>query len=642
MANKDLTSKWKALHKNPVLRDKLPSYIKDSWERSIQCRIDPGMRENPYIVQGQDLIKAQKTSQFLIEVALPVMKNLYEFVAGTGFVVTLADANLCVLKVIGDSESQAWAEQARLVEGSLWSENLVGTNAGGLAFDLARPVSVIGHEHFCLFSHVSASSSAPIIHQGRIIGGLAMVAPFERVSNHTLGMVVASVKHIESIMVLKRNTQYTQLLIDSISEGVMAVDTNGTITYLNQAAARTFGLTEDLGSGRNVYDVLGNYPDNHNFINTITQGRHVVDETHIINLGHTSIKCNITCNPLNTPDPSGQGTVVLIRESQRMNRLVRNWIGMEAKMTFDDIIGSNDKFQKVIHTAQSASASVSNVLLLGESGTGKDIIAQAMHNASSRSRSPFLAINCAAIPRELIASELFGYEEGAFTGAKKGGNIGKFELADQGTLFLDEIGDMPLDLQASLLRVIEEKNVLRLGGNKLIPVDVRIVTATNKDLEAEMNRGRFRRDLYYRLGVIRIHIPPLRERPEDISLLTKELSGQICDRCNKPRMTIAPEVLKAFLAYEWPGNVREMQNVLEGAVQMAQGTEISLDLIRDHFSPTVKELAVDAEHTNDIAWVEKQMIVQYLKKYQQNKTRTAQALGISRQTLYRRLQEYGL
>ena len=271
--------------------------------------------------------------------------------------------------------------------------------------------------------------------------------------------------------------------------------------------------------------------------------------------------------------------MVILRESHRMNCLVRNWIGTGANMTFDDIIGADPVFKKTIKTAQSAASSSSNILLLGESGTGKDIIAQAMHNASPRRNHPFIAINCAALPRELIASELFGYEEGAFTGAKKGGNIGKFELADQGTIFLDEIGDMPLDLQASLLRVIEGKSIIRLGGSKTIPVNVRIIAATNRDLESEVKRGRFRRDLFYRLGVIKIAIPPLRERPDDIILWLITCARKSArDWTNQ--YDLGPEAVEAFLNYDWPGNVREMQNVLESSIQLAAG-RITIDLVQD-------------------------------------------------------------
>ena len=473
-----------------------------------------------------------------------------------------------------------------------------------------------------------------------------MVAPYDKVSYHSLGMVVASVMHIQSKISLERTTRYHEVIMDSMSEGVMVVDYNGIITYMNGNCARFLQQQNQTVIGRNIYDLLGHTPDNQYFINIVTQGRVVTDETVLLTIGKDKVQCNITCNPLNNPDPSNGGTVVIIREIQRINRLVRNWIGGGAKMTFQDIVGTNPKFQQVINIAKAAASSSSNVLLLGESGTGKDIIAQAMHNASPRRNNPFLAINCAALPRELIASELFGYEEGAFTGAKKGGNIGKFELADQGTIFLDEIGDMPLDLQASLLRVLEEKSVLRLGGNKLIPVNVRVIAATNKDLDLEISRNRFRRDLYYRLGVIRITIPPLRERPEDIRLLAHYITESICKRINKPPMKLAPEVIDAFLRFDWPGNVREMQNVLEGAIQLADSPLITYDLVKDYFNQPgtqVAETLIKAENEDlTISAVEKQMIESYLEKYKYNKTEAAKALGMSRRTLYRRLKEYNL
>ncbi|NLV22365.1 MAG: sigma 54-interacting transcriptional regulator, partial [Syntrophomonadaceae bacterium] len=276
---------------------------------------------------------------------------------------------------------------------------------------------------------------------------------------------------------------------------------------------------------------------------------------------------------------------------------------------------------------------------LGESGTGKDIIAQAMHNASPRKNNSFLAINCAALPRDLIASELFGYEDGAFTGARKGGNVGKFELADQGTIFLDEIGDMPLDLQASLLRVLEEKKVMRLGGGKLVSVNVRVIAATNKDLETEIERNRFRRDLFYRLGVIKITIPPLRERPADIMPLAENFLKKTCRRFNRPLMSLSPEVIETFMNYDWPGNVREMQNVIEGSTQLAANNEITYDLVSQYITPKTSGPPPDTE-TQTVAVVEKQLILDCLAKYKYNKTEVAKALGISRRTLYRRLSEY--
>jgi len=649
MLDNELRKKWLQLHRRPSCRDELRPEIRYSWERSYAAGVSPFLRQNPYICTKSELDQAREASHYFLEVAEPVMNDLYEFVAGTGFVVALADSHVRVLKVIGDGGALDWAKSARFIEGSIWSENLVGTNAGALCQDLGKPVSVYGYEHFCLFSHVSASSCAPIIDHNKIRGSLVMVAPHNKVSNHTLGMVVASAKHIMSTMALERVNHYHKAVMGSMSEGVLALDSNGDVTFINDSCARILQLPHHAFIGINVSQLLGVNPDNNYFINKVTQGRTFTDENFkLVTLDNNNISCNVTCNPISSPcQASNSGTVVIIKESQRINHLVRKWVGGGAKVTFDHIIGADPRFMQVIKTARAAASSSSNILLLGESGTGKDVIAQAMHNASSRRNHPYVAINCAALPRDLIASELFGYDEGAFTGARKGGNIGKFELADQGTIFLDEIGDMPLDLQASLLRVLEEKTVIRLGGTRLIPINVRIIAATNKDLETELKRNRFRQDLYYRLGVIKITIPPLRERPEDILLLAKQFLERICQRFGKPNMTLAPEVLDAFLQYDWPGNIREIQNVIEGAVQLAPGNIITYDLISEYLTGDRLEdqkylvqprIRAGAPLPNK----DKQLILDYLAKYKYNKSEVAKAMGISRKTLYRRLNEYGI
>ncbi len=293
--------------------------------------------------------------------------------------------------------------------------------------------------------------------------------------------------------------------------------------------------------------------------------------------------------------------------------------------------------------AKTTSQSDSSILLLGESGTGKDVIAQAMHNESPRKNNPFLAINCAALPRELIASELFGYEDGAFTGAKKGGNVGKFELANQGTLFLDEIGDVPLDLQVALLRVLEEKSVIRMGGNKLVPVNVRIIAATNRNLEEEIARNRFRRDLYYRLGVIRLIIPPLRERPDDIPLLVQHFLGLICKRFGKPLKKISLRAIENLMSYRWPGNIRELQNVLESAIQLTPDDEIDYEFVKHYLDFEAPVPIIADSHSQEISSSEELRILkEALLRNRYNKSATAKELGVSRQCIYRRLQKYNL
>lgn len=648
MTDKELRTKWLQLHRKPQYRETLRPEIKSSWERCYDRGVNPYLRENPYICTENEVAQSREACRQILKVGEPVMRDLYEFVAETGFVVGILDENLCAIDFIGDRESLAWAKRARLVVGSMWAEKLVGTNGATLCQDLGKPVSVFAYEHFCLFSHVSASSCAPIIDQGKIGGVLCMVAPFNRVSNHTLGMVDAASKHIMSKMVLHRINLYLKQIMESMAEGVLVLDSNGTITYMNDICARMLQISPRLAYGSNISAVLGYNADNSHFVNKVTQNRPILDENFkLVTLDNTTINCVVTCNPLSHPDIPPGDTVVIMRETQRVTRLVKKWIGDGAKFTFDDIVGKDSKFTQVLKTAQAAASSSSNALLLGESGTGKDLFAQAMHNGSMRRPHPYVALNCAALPRELIASELFGYDEGAFTGARKSGNMGKFELADQGTIFLDEIGDMPLDLQASLLRVIEEKSVTRLGGTKLIPVNVRIIAATNKDLEYEIKRNRFRRDLYYRLAVIKITMPPLRERRHDILLLAEVFIEKYCKRFNKPPMQMAPEVKEAFLEYAWPGNIREIQNVIEGAIQLAPGNIITYDLVNQYF---VDQASVhEVEHHERIEETagpdpgsEKQALMEYLTKYKYNKSDVAQAMGISRRTLYKRLKKYDL
>ncbi|MGE5454741.1 MAG: sigma-54 interaction domain-containing protein, partial [Methylocystaceae bacterium] len=411
-------------------------------------------------------------------------------------------------------------------------------------------------------------------------------------------------------------------------------------TYINRKCASLLNKTTSFLTGRSIYDLFAVNRENEYLVNLITQRKNIHDEPVSLVIGKEKIALNITCNTLLSHNDTSDGTVVIIRESQRLKSMVRNMVGGNAQKNFGDLAGKDPGFLQAVANARAAATSASNVLLLGESGTGKDIFAQAIHNASPRQHQPFVAVNCAALPRELIASELFGYEEGAFTGARKGGNMGKFELAGNGTIFLDEIGDMPLDLQATLLRVLEDKQIMRLGGNKLIPMGARIIAATNRNLDVDINKGLFRRDLYYRLGVIRITLPALREHPGDILLLADLFLDRICARLDKPRLGLDAKVEKAFLEYHWPGNVRELQNLIEGAVSLAAGSTITLDSILPNLeTPYLSERGRNSEPS---LGPEMDTILSSLASNYFNKTKTAEALGISRRTLYRRLKDHNL
>ena len=314
--------------------------------------------------------------------------------------------------------------------------------------------------------------------------------------------------------------------------------------------------------------------------------------------------------------------------------------------SFDDIYGASHQIRVAKDLAERAARTGSTVLLLGESGVGKEVFARAIHAASSRRGGPFVSVNCAAIPDNLMESELFGYVEGAFTGAAKGGKPGKFELASGGTIFLDEIGDMSLQLQAKLLRVLQTHKVERVGGTREIDVDVRVMAATNKDIAAMVEQGTFRLDLYYRLNVVTIRIPPLRERIEDIPLIISRSLAKLSARCPTKVTSVSPEALRILLDYDWPGNVRELENVLERALNLADGEVIEVEHLPEHVvsaARSASRLAVQraGEALDDvIARAEQAALLEALKATNNNRSRAAKKLGISRSAFYEKLRKY--
>lgn len=322
------------------------------------------------------------------------------------------------------------------------------------------------------------------------------------------------------------------------------------------------------------------------------------------------------------------------------------------RLLIKDIIGSSHRFLQAVNLAKSASRMDANVLILGESGTGKDVFAKVIHNESQRRDKPFVALNCAAIPRELINAELFGYVDGAFTGAKRGGNPGKFEAANGGTLFLDEIGDMPLELQATLLRVLQEREVIRVGGHKPIPVDVRVIAATNKKINQEIvYNGSFRSDLYYRLNVFTIELPPLRDRMDDIPELVSYFIKELNSTSVLPQKNFTDQALQQLISYSWPGNIRELRNVLERAFYIAGHSPfITAEHLPDHLirrsGSTMREHNEPFDHMHTIKKIgdqkERILLVETLKQYRGNISRTAKHLGLSRTTLYRKMKEYNI
>ncbi|MGG0937662.1 sigma 54-interacting transcriptional regulator, partial [Brevibacillus centrosporus] len=341
-----------------------------------------------------------------------------------------------------------------------------------------------------------------------------------------------------------------------------------------------------------------------------------------------------------------QGVVIVLRDNKQIQELLST-VQRSERFSFDEIVQQSANMRQCIETAKRVAKSEATVFLQGESGTGKELFAKAIHFESNRSAGPFVPINCAAIPDALLESELFGYEQGAFTGALKGGKLGLFEIAQGGTLFLDEIGDIPLHLQAKLLRVLEERKVRRVGGNKSFPIDVRIIAATNRNLADMTSKGLFREDLYYRLHVIPIVIPPLRERKSDIPMLAQYFIQKVCRATNQPMIPLTHSAIRALQSHNWPGNVRELQNVMERTVYLCPGQEIGAAHLYFDTQQDRAESDQDFSHSTpkllkeQMDYYEKTILIRALKEHPSIR-QAAAYLGISHTAVLQKMKKYQL
>lgn len=646
--SRDLVRIWQNFVETEIVeKSDLRPEIRESWQR---CR---NLGVNPYDGVGNDRLEQEELERFisnnsqLVEVAQPFMHTVYQSVQGSGFMVVLTDKIGRILHTCGDPDILNKAENTiRFIIGANWSEQAVGTNGIGTAIFLNKAIQISGSEHYCQSHHNWTCSSAPIHNQlGEIIGCLDLSGPVECIYSHTLGMVVAAAEAIENQLRKEeiqeeKNRAYKLLsaVTGSVTEGLLAVDNEGRIIHINPAARKILGLSQENLAGKLLKSILG---PNDKFSEMARQHLWKTDAEIVLDHGRDCIHFTCSSRPFFKEDNSVAGVVFTLREINKVHRLVNRMVGATARFYCKDIVGESDVMKKALKLIVVAGNSRSNVLLTGESGTGKELFAQAIHNHSSRSEGPFVAVNCAALPRELIQSELFGYNEGAFTGAKRGGNPGKFELANEGTIFLDEIGDMPMELQVNLLRVLQDRRITRIGGEKVIPVNVRIIAATNKDLLEAVKEGRFREDLYYRLNVLSIHIPPLRERGKDIELLTMHLIKAFSESLGKEIKGTESGFLDVVRTYSWPGNVRELQNAVEFAINVAEGEYLSVkDLPRNIFRQP-NQFHKSAE-VIPLTEIERMTVESTLKRYNGNITKTAKALGIGRNTLYDKLRKFGV
>lgn len=630
--------------------------ILDSWKRCLG-RVDPFQKANQKVSTEKEFGDLLERSRELLEIGGPVVDALYKFVEGSGFVAVLSDANGYLLKVIGDPDVMDAVTQINLVPGADWSESVIGTNAIGTCIVADKPLQIYAYEHWCVCNHVGVCSASPIHDPstGRTLGVLDITASeYARVHPHTLGMVVAAVGSVEGQIAAKRSgirseraDKYKNLIMESISDGLLTVDNSGVITHINQRAIELLSLYGNP-LGENIYGVLKKRfgrQENYKELVTVLNSRENVDGEFVtIYTSSGVIKCTVIYRCMWEND-AVTGKTLVIQEISRIRRIINRVAGNRAQTVFSDIVGKNTQFLECVEMAKRAAKTASNVLLTGESGTGKDLFSQAIHNASTRMDESYIAINCAGIPRDLLGSELFGYTGGAFTGANRSGNPGKFELADHGTIFFDEIGEMPLEMQASLLRVLEEKAITRIGGRDSISVDVRIIAATNKDIKREVERGNFRYDLFYRLDVLSIKLPPLRERRDDIPLLIDHLARKIVATLNKEIRRIDPGFIDVCIDCDWPGNVRELQNIIEKALSFTSGPILSIsDLPPQWFEGLHRTGAQPAgrgerklREAGSLA--ERRVIMEAIAKNRGNKCMAARELGIARSSLYRKLKE---
>lgn len=439
-----------------------------------------------------------------------------------------------------------------------------------------------------------------------------------------------------------------EIILNHVHEGIVIADKDGKILYVNEANERITGLENKKILGKYVREVApdSSIPDVINTgreklgVKTRVNDRYVISNIVPIKnkgcdevIGAISVFLDITeLENLNAK---------LIKAEEKINRLslqLSSFIGNE-----EPIIGKNAKMQKAFSLALKAANINSNVLIIGESGTGKEVIAKFIHDKGVRKHKPFIAVNCGAIPENLLESELFGYEAGAFTGASSKGKPGLFEQAEGGTLFLDEIGDMPYPLQVKLLRVLQEKEIIRVGGTQKIRLDVRVIAATNKDLEMMVKEKKFREDLYYRLNVIKIDVPPLKERKEDLPLYISYFLNRLARRLDRAKPKIASAAMKMLLNYDYPGNIRELENILEKSMIIDDDDLITVEDLPEYL---IKESPYQYYDSAKDRWpklfeVERNLIEESLKVFK-NKSKAAQVLGIPRSTLYRKIKEYGI
>jgi transcriptional regulator of acetoin/glycerol metabolism len=626
--------------------DAVRSVIERSWVRCHSAGVDPATTRAPSPTSHEDFGRLLHRFRDVIDVGVPVMEQVRESLSESGTMMILTDPSGVILKTEGDPATLEAAQDVRLVNGANWDELVCGTNAIGTALSLKEPVQVHATEHFCT-GIKPWSCSAVVVRDpayGEILGVLDVSGLSSRFHRNWLALAMMTAGRIEAELAARQMESRWRLaeaglqsLSRAAASAVMLFDRQGRLVKAEGVTSHSrasLGGCGDWSAGRRI-------------------------EAFDTDSGHGGAALPDWLRPewVQPVVRRGQrlGTVVVLPDSLRREparrivdiRAPTSPVG-QTSTTLGPIIGRSAALRHALEKAKHMADLGVPVLLQGETGVGKELFARAIHEGRPRTAGPFVALNCGGLPRDILASELFGYVDGAFTGAKRSGMIGKIEAARGGTLFLDEIGEMPLDLQPYFLRALEGGELYPLGASQPRNVEFKLIAATNRDLRAEVAAGRFRQDLFYRVSVTTLRIPALRERKEDIAELVEHFNREVSHRYGVPVKRFETEVIDAFERYAWPGNVREMRHVVEGLVMLTKDDTVTAAALPEEIALSIaapgREPAVSAESAavRDLDAVERDAISTAIGRRQGNLTMVAKDLRISKSTLYLKIDRYGL
>jgi len=634
---------WQAMiDHGPSANLQVRDVIRDSWLRCVHLGIEPKGQKPRARGVGDSLEALRHANEELLQASENTWRVLGDILSQSHSCLLVADASGTLLDVRGSAALVDRAARDCIAPGYAWSELSAGTNAVGTALALNAPAEVHSAEHFLSVAKIWSCSAAPVRDaiDGSMLGVVDVTSVGENHQTHCLALAVTAAHQIEQTLHSRELARAVQLLHWYQTSGgrwsqqaVVVVDRKGRIVTANDLARAWFADCRDctpLERGRQFLNVVGEP--------TLADcAAALPPRTRVVGI-----------EPFAGRGSAWEGGLLVLEPVRESKSLARPGLSPrttpEVADAFVHITGRNAALVELKRRAARMARAGAPVLLLGESGAGKELFARAIHQASPVAAGPLLAVNCGTLTRELAASELFGYEAGAFTGAAPKGRAGKFEEADGGTLFLDEIGELPLDVQVGLLRVLQDNVVLRVGGNQERKVKVRIIAATNRDLEEDVAAGRFRLDLLYRLKVLSLRVPPLRERLDDLPMLIERFVTRLDEAYGLGHKRVSPALLAALEVHAWPGNVRELHGVVESMYVLSDGDELTpADLPEGFALPRATEAgALPAEAPRSISRMARAAIQAELAANGNNLSEVARRLGISRSTLYRKIKLYGL